>query len=507
MTIYGCDISEHQNGLSLRQAKAEGIQFVILRLCDGTYRDKVFRSHLADAEQNGLLVSTYWYLRAPSEGTTIAQQVDVIDQQLGGRKDLGVWIDVESVRGSQKLLSGADVWEAKRELERRGYHVAGTYSGRWYFENMPGGEPSMDGLGYLWVSNYGANNRGTPDQIYPGDTSSRWLYPLGNRKPDLLQFGSNGQVAGFTAVDVNAWRGTLDELRAVFNGTGGEPVKKPEPSSVPVAPASEIVLDYPRDQVKQDTNYWCGPASAQTVIRSHTGQLVDERTLAGEMGTTVGGTNHIGLVRDVLNRRLPGANYAVAWLPNDPPSAEQGEAVWNNITSSIRAGFGVVANIVAPPNNYPRGVNGSVSPRYAGGTVYHYIAVMGFGGTGDNRRYWVADSGFTPYGYWISHAQLASLIPPKGYTFSTNTPSTSAPDTHSEVSVDNARLALDQLVGPERNDDGTPKFSGWAQLGGRTVVDYLVAQTGEIAALKQGMDKLLESNAELTRQLKNLGGK
>lgn len=73
--------------------------------------------------------------------------------------------------------------------------------------------------------------------------------------------------------------------------------------------------------------------------------------------------------------------------------------------------------------------------------------------------------------------------------------------------MDNARLALDQLVGPERNDDGTPKFSGWAQLGGRTVVDYLVAQTGEIAALKQGMNMLLESNAELTRQLKNLGGK
>ena len=505
MTLYGIDISEHQNGLSLRQAKAEGIQFVILRLCDGTYRDKVFRSHLADAEQNGLLTSTYWYLRAPSEGTTIAQQVDVIDQQLGGRKDLGVWIDVESVRGSQKLLTGDDVWAAKRELERRGYHVPGIYSGAWYWENMPGGEPSMNGLGYLWVSNYGANNRGTPDQIYPGDTSSRWLYPLGNRKPDLLQFGSNGHVAGFTAVDVNAWRGTLDELKAVFNGAAAEPAKKTEPSSVPVA--SEVVLDYPRDQVKQDTNYWCGPASTQTVIRSRTGQLVAERTLAGEMGTTVNGTNHIGLVRDVLNKRLPGANYAVAWLPNDPPSSEQAEALWTNITGSIRAGFGVVANIVAPPNNYPRGVNGSVSPRYAGGTVYHYIAVMGFGGTGDNRRYWVADSGFTPYGYWISHAQLVSLIPPKGYTFSTNAPNTSASDSHSEVSVDNARLALDQLVGPERNDDGTPKFTGWAQLGGRTVVDYLVAQTGELAALKQGMNMLLESNAELTRQLKNLGGK
>ena len=139
-TIFGVDVSEHQDGMSLKQAKREGIDFAILRLCDGTYRDRTFRSHLADAENAGLLVSTYWYLRAPSEGSTIAQQVDVIDQQMGGRRDLGVWIDVESVAGDRKLLTGADVWAAKRELESRGYHVPGIYSGAWYWEQMPGGE-------------------------------------------------------------------------------------------------------------------------------------------------------------------------------------------------------------------------------------------------------------------------------------------------------------------------------------------------------------------------------
>ena len=109
-TIFGIDISDHQNGLALSKAVRDGMQFVILRLCDGTYVDKAFTSHLADAEAQGLLVATYWYLRAPSEGTTIAQQVDVIDRQLGGRKDLGVWIDVESVGpGNNKLLTKGDV--------------------------------------------------------------------------------------------------------------------------------------------------------------------------------------------------------------------------------------------------------------------------------------------------------------------------------------------------------------------------------------------------------------
>ena len=228
--ILGIDISEHQDGLPLREAKAQGVEFVIIRLCDGTYRDKVFASHLADAEQQGLLVSTYWYLRAPSEGTTIAQQVDVIDQQMNGRRDLGVWIDVESVGpGNAKLLTEADVWAAKRELEKRGYHVPGIYSGAWYWEHMPGGEPSMDGLGHLWVSHYGRNRRGIPKQLYAddgGDNHPGWRYPLGDRLPDILQFGSQGAVAG-KLVDVNAWRGTLDELRAIFNGTAKAPTPTP----------------------------------------------------------------------------------------------------------------------------------------------------------------------------------------------------------------------------------------------------------------------------------------
>ena len=42
---------------------------------------------------------------------------------------------------------------------------------------------------------------------------------------------------------------------------------------------------------------------------------------------------------------------------------------------------------------------------------------MGYSTEGQ-RKIWVADSGFTPYGYYISFDQLASLIPPKGYAYS-----------------------------------------------------------------------------------------
>ena len=253
-TIFGVDVSEHQDGMSLARAAREGIDFAILRLCDGTYRDRTFRSHLEDSESAGLLVSTYWYLRAPSEGSTIAQQVDVIDAQMGGRRDLGVWIDVESVAGGRKLLTEADVWAAKRELEARGYHVPGIYSGAWYWEQMPGGEPSMDGLGYLWVSSYGRNRTGSPRDLYDGDGGDAhpgWSYPLGNRKPDLLQYGSNAQVAGHT-VDINAYKGTRDQLSAIFNDT---------------QPQEEITVSEADRIIKHITDYisgFVGPIGSDT---------------------------------------------------------------------------------------------------------------------------------------------------------------------------------------------------------------------------------------------------
>ena len=239
----------------------------------------------------------------------------------------------------------------------------------------------------------------------------------------------------------------------------------------------EKVLPYPRDQVTQDTIYNCGPASAQTIIRSKTGKLHTEATLGSQLGTHRGGTDYVGQFPAVLNRHLPGAGYRHQDMPNDPPTQAQIDKLWRDITGSINAGYGVVANIVAPPSNYPRAVAPStISPAYGGGTVYHYFAIMGYAGAGASRRVWVADSGFYPYGYWLSLRQLATLIPPKGYAYAT---AKVAPTKKETQKVNKAQadrierlltLILDQLAGPDRDAKG-PKFTGWPQLGGKTLVD------------------------------------
>ena len=212
-TIYGVDVSEHQDGMSLKQAKREGVEFAIIRTTDGTHRDRCYRSHLEDAESAGLVTAAYHYLRNPSEGTTVAQQVQASLEVMGDKKR-PVWIDVETTAG----LHVDHIRQCKREFEKHGVRVIGAYSYVPYWEgSVAPHEPGSHEFGAFWVAAYGQNPHGRPRDIYPGDQHHQWDYPLGNQKPALWQYGSNAQVAGYS-VDINAYRGTKAELEALFTG-------------------------------------------------------------------------------------------------------------------------------------------------------------------------------------------------------------------------------------------------------------------------------------------------
>ena len=212
-TLFGVDVSEHQDGMSLAQARREGVEFAIIRTTDGTHRDRCYRSHLEDAEGAGMLTAAYHYLRNPSEGTSVAQQVQASLEVMGDKKR-PMWIDVETNAG----LHVDHIRDCKREFERRGVRVIGVYSYVPYWEGrVAPSEPDSHEFGAFWVAAYGQNRRGKPSDIYPGDHHRQWNYPLGNQKPALWQYGSNAQVAGYS-VDINAYRGTRAELESLFTG-------------------------------------------------------------------------------------------------------------------------------------------------------------------------------------------------------------------------------------------------------------------------------------------------
>lgn len=157
----------------------------------------------------------------------------------------------------------------------------------------------------------------------------------------------------------------------------------------------------------QVTGWWCGPASTRIALSAR-GIIVSQQQMADELGTTQNGTDDISLVTKVLNNHLSPQWYENKYMPNDPPSVTQKNLLWQDITTDTDKGYVIVANIVAPANNHP--------PRYPNQTIYHYLTIVEY--NSDTRKILVADpAGFagSPT-YTLSFDQMATLIPPKGYS-------------------------------------------------------------------------------------------
>ncbi|GAA2783880.1 C39 family peptidase [Saccharopolyspora taberi] len=178
----------------------------------------------------------------------------------------------------------------------------------------------------------------------------------------------------------------------------------PAPTAAAVRPASEHVLQI--DYQVQETGYWCGPAATRIALSAR-GIQRSQSDLAAELGTHEGGTDHIGQVTRVLSAQV--GWYETKEMPNDPPSEEQKSLLWNDIVHDIDNGYAVVANIVAPPGNQPPGYPPDQ-------TIYHYFTVIGYDDAAGTVL--IADpASFSGNQiYWLSFDQLASLIPPKGYS-------------------------------------------------------------------------------------------
>jgi len=158
----------------------------------------------------------------------------------------------------------------------------------------------------------------------------------------------------------------------------------------------------------QSTGYWCGPTATDIALSARI-PPPGQATLAQELGTTVNGTDTIDYVTRVLDQNLGAAWYTTRQMPDDPPTQPQRDLLWHDLTRAIDDGFPLVANIVAPPSNHPPGYPNNE-------TIYHYFAVIGY--NPQTQQAYIADP--ADFGgnqeYWLTFDQLATLIPPKGYT-------------------------------------------------------------------------------------------
>lgn len=168
--------------------------------------------------------------------------------------------------------------------------------------------------------------------------------------------------------------------------------------------AGNVVVEI--DFQYQETSYWCGPAATRMALSAR-GVSVSQQQMANELPTTTNGTDWIGQVTRVLSNYV--GWYETKEVPNDPPTQAQRDLLWYDITFDLDRGYALVTNIVAPPSNHPPGYPDDQ-------TIWHYFTVIGY--NPDNRDVLIADpAGFAPTAtYWLTFDQLATLIPPKGYS-------------------------------------------------------------------------------------------
>jgi GH25 family lysozyme M1 (1,4-beta-N-acetylmuramidase) len=203
MTIFGPDISNNNGpNLDMWQIRNEGFDFIFCKVSEGDYFvDRTWPRYRDAARAAGLLVAGYHYVRADCDAVA---QANLFVDNLG--EGIPAMLDFEANSG------GIDVfWNVVRAINARGVEVALSYVPRWYWQQI--GSPDISAVPNLIQSSY-VNGSGYASDLYPGDDSYNWN-GFGGADVKILQFSDAGLVAG-SSVDVNAFRGTRDELAALL---------------------------------------------------------------------------------------------------------------------------------------------------------------------------------------------------------------------------------------------------------------------------------------------------
>jgi Glycosyl hydrolases family 25 len=192
-TVFYPDVSHYQAGLSLKGAPAASA-----KATEGsTYRDPSYPNFRDQAAALGIPFVPYHYLRAGNG----ARQAEFCYSVAG--RDGPLMLDVEANSGGV-----ADVLAFTTRYRQLGGTVRLVYLPHWYWQQI--GSPDLRPLasaGLLLVSsNYRAYS----------DSGAGWA-PYGGVTPTIWQYTDKQPFNG-RSVDFNAFKGGIDEFRALVTG-------------------------------------------------------------------------------------------------------------------------------------------------------------------------------------------------------------------------------------------------------------------------------------------------
>ena len=237
MTVLYTDLSHHdwdrcKGELDWARIRAATSPVVCLR---ATYGDPAGYNpttrHFADmalgARRAGMDLIGGYHNLIRGDAASIARQVDYLRRELDRVGATWAMLDVERYpelvsNGLWPRFDDVSQFVSRwRAVDRR---VLAIYLPRWIWDGHMG-RPDLRPLRCpLVASDYGTNPDGSPSAVYQarGGDSGRGWNAYGGVTPSVWQFGSNIDCPGASGqTDVNAFRGSLTELRA-FLTTGSE---------------------------------------------------------------------------------------------------------------------------------------------------------------------------------------------------------------------------------------------------------------------------------------------
>ena len=133
MQKFGIDLSKWQKGFDFDKAKAEGVEFVILRGAYATSKDSCFETFYKQCKDKNIPVGAYHYSMAKNTAEAKAEAEFMLNVLKGKQFEYPIYLDVEDKvqagLGKDTLTAIIDTYCST--LEKAGYYV-GIYS-TYYF--------------------------------------------------------------------------------------------------------------------------------------------------------------------------------------------------------------------------------------------------------------------------------------------------------------------------------------------------------------------------------------
>lgn len=268
MTLYGVDVSAFQGKPDWTKVYAAGVRFGFAKATQGTtYTASSWafdQDHMAGLQ--GFVPGAYHFLSSTDD--PVAQARYFVGKLINPNAQM-IGLDVERYKDSAGVVRKPTAAQAKAwadEFRRLvPSHPLVGYIPKWYWEEM--GKPDLSFVDSLWASSY-VSGSGSPASLFSRTVASQWSSYSG-RTVGLLQYSASGQVSGVDGlVDINAFKGTLQELETLTLAPTVSPVPPAPDAGVPV-PRPPLSVDGERGKLT------IMALQAATAWRLHTSTPVD----------------------------------------------------------------------------------------------------------------------------------------------------------------------------------------------------------------------------------------